>query len=41
MVCHESYKDINGDWLYPNEIQKVNANKAVRLKTKRSKDWST
>ena len=34
MVCHESYKDINGDWLYPNEIQKVNANKAVKIKDK-------
>ncbi|MDA8822610.1 leucine--tRNA ligase [Candidatus Pelagibacter bacterium] len=24
MVCHESYKNKNGDWLYPNEVEKVN-----------------
>ena len=23
MVCHESYKDNNGKWLYPNEIEKL------------------
>ncbi len=22
MVCHESYKDKNGNWLYPNEVEK-------------------
>ena len=24
MVCHESYKDENGNWLYPDEVQKIN-----------------
>ena len=24
MVCHESYKDKNGNWLYPNEVEKKN-----------------
>ena len=24
MVCHESYKDKNGNWLYPHEIEKSN-----------------
>ena len=25
MVCHESYKDGDGNWLYPNEVEKVNS----------------
>ncbi len=33
MVCHETYKDNKGDWLYPEEIEKVN-NKAVKKKDK-------
>ena len=24
MVCHESYKDINDNWLYPEEVEKIN-----------------
>ena len=24
MVCHETYRDEKGNWLYPNEIEKVN-----------------
>ena len=24
MVCRESYKDKNGNWLYPDEIEKIN-----------------
>ena len=24
MVCHESYKDKNGNWLYPHEVEKSN-----------------
>ena len=23
MVCHETYKDKNGNWLYPDEIEKI------------------
>ncbi len=30
MVCHESYKDGNGDWLYPEEVQKIDNNKFVK-----------
>ena len=22
MVCHESYKDADGNWLYPEEVEK-------------------
>ena len=25
MVCHESYKDQKGEWLYPNEIEKIDS----------------
>ena len=30
MVCHESYKDQNGNWLYPEEIEKEGLNKAKK-----------
>ena len=26
MVCHESYKDEEGSWLYPDEVEKINGN---------------
>ncbi len=26
MVCHESYKDMEGNWLYPDEVEKRNNN---------------
>ena len=26
MVCHETYKDEKGNWLYPNEVEKVSNN---------------
>mgnify|MGYP001193446272 CR=1 FL=1 len=29
MVCHETYKDSDGNWLYPEEIEKINEKKAV------------
>ena len=34
MVCHESYKDLNGDWLYPDEIEKINDKQAIKKKDK-------
>ena len=30
MVCHESYKDKNGQWLYPNEVEKIDNNSFVK-----------
>ena len=30
MVCHETYKDNKGNWLYPDEIQKVDINSAFK-----------
>ena len=30
MVCHETYKDINGNWLYPEEIEKIESNKILK-----------
>jgi len=30
MVCHETYKDINGKWLSPDQIEKVEKNKAIK-----------
>ena len=29
MVCHETYKDLNGNWLYPEEVEKISEKKAV------------
>ena len=34
MVCHETYKDSNGDWLYPGEIQITSKKKAIKIKDK-------
>ena len=34
MVCHETYRDKNGNWLYPEEIEKINPSKAVKRKDK-------
>ncbi len=31
MVCHETYKDLNGNWLYPDEVEKLSMKKAVKL----------
>jgi len=36
MVCHESYKDEKGNWLYPDEIEKINS-KTAHKKTDKSK----
>ena len=30
MVCHETYKDRDGKWLNPNEIEKINENNYVK-----------
>ena len=35
MVCHETYKDKEGNWLYPEQIQKVNDKKAFKINDKR------
>ena len=34
MVCHETYKNKNGDWLYPDEVEKISSKKAVRKSDK-------
>ena len=36
MVCHESYKDAKGNWLYPDEIEKVDS-KTIIKKSDKSK----
>ena len=30
MVCHESYKDLNGNWLYPEEVQKIDGQNFIK-----------
>ena len=30
MVCHKTYKDEKGNWLYPEEVEKINSE--VQLK---------
>ena len=34
MVCHESYKDVNGNWLYPEEVEKLNSTKFIKKSDK-------
>ena len=34
MVCHESYKDEKGNWLYPEEIELINKKTAVKKSDK-------
>ena len=34
MVCHETYKDKNGNWLYPDEIEKVDSNSILKKSDK-------
>ena len=31
MVCHESYKDQKGNWLYPDEVKKIDSNKVIKI----------
>ncbi len=34
MVCHETYRDKKGNWLYPDQVEKVSNNKAVKKSNK-------
>jgi len=34
MVCHESYKDRDGNWLYPHEVEKIDANTILKKSDK-------
>ncbi|OUX36181.1 MAG: leucine--tRNA ligase [Candidatus Pelagibacter sp. TMED273] len=34
MVCHETYKDQKGNWLYPNEVEIMSNKRAVKIKDK-------
>ncbi len=34
MVCHETYKDLNGNWLYPDEIKITSNKKAIKISDK-------
>ena len=34
MVCHESYKDEKGNWLYPDEIKKIDNKNAIKISDK-------
>ena len=30
MVCHETYKDLNGEWLYPEEVERQNSKNVIK-----------
>ena len=34
MVCHETYKDLDGNWLYPEEVEKISEKKAINRSDK-------
>ncbi len=36
MVCHESFKDQKGEWLYPSEVERINQDTVIK-KTDKSK----
>ena len=31
MVCHETYKDQNGNWLYPEEVEITSKKEAIKI----------
>ena len=39
MVCHETYQDKDGNWVYPEDVEKLSANKQLKKKDK-SYRWS-
>ena len=41
MVCHETYKDQNGNWLYPDEIEKIDPNTVIKKIDKTKVSWPT
>ncbi len=34
MVCHESYKDQSGEWLYPDEVERIDPKTVLKKKDK-------
>ncbi len=34
MVCHESYKDTDGNWLYPDEVEKIDSETVIKKSDK-------
>ena len=34
MVCHETFRDKEGNWLYPNEVEKITEKKAIKISDK-------
>jgi leucyl-tRNA synthetase len=34
MVCHETYKDQKGNWLYPDEVEIISGKEAIKTKDK-------
>ena len=34
MVCHESYQDDNGNWLYPDEVKRIDSKTVIKKKDK-------
>ena len=34
MVCHESYKDKDNNWLYPDEVEKIDGGSVVKKSDK-------
>ena len=35
MVCHETYKDAKGNWLYPDEVEKISSDKIISKRDKK------
>ena len=40
MVCHESYKDEKGNWLYPDQVERIDSKTVIKKSDKdKSISW--
>ena len=40
MVCHETYKDKNNNWISPDEIETINGKKYLKKDNSKIKSWT-
>ena len=40
MVCHETYKDENNNWISPDQITSINGKKYLKDNNKRNYSWT-
>ena len=40
MVCHETYKDENNNWLTPDEVEKIDNEFVKKITTRKKLKWA-